>query len=216
MEKRTSPPLLLGLEQKVNPAHTAILVIDMQNDFCSSGGIVSGKADWKRVLPIIPRLQEFLDKARAAKVHIVFTKAVHDPGDLVGPRQELIMRHGRKEACQRGSWGAEFVVDFHPREDELIIEKKKSYSVLVGTDLDAQLQKLGVRTLVLAGVATNVCVESTARDAFARDYYIILASDLTACYDERLYEATLMNIDKYFGQVITAAELLKIWGTTRS
>ncbi len=81
----------------------------------------------------------------------------------------------------------------------------------MGTNLNSLLKSRGVRTLILTGVATNVCVESTTRDGFMRDYYIVLPKDLTGGYEESLHEATLKNVDEYFGQVTSSDELLEIW-----
>ncbi|MFC2056945.1 cysteine hydrolase family protein [Chloroflexota bacterium] len=177
---------LLSLEEKIKPGHTAIIVVDMQNDYCSPEGAVSGKHDWRRVQAIIPRFRNFLDKARENQVRIIFIQTNREEHDLSGPELELRTRWGRKGCVsRRGSWGAKFDDNLQPRDADTIVEKTK-YSAFTGTDLDDLLKGWGVRTLVMTGVSTCTCVETTTRDGFMRDYYIILAKDLTAAYDESL------------------------------
>jgi ureidoacrylate peracid hydrolase len=202
---------LLSLAEKIEPEHSAVIVIDMQNDFCSPEGAVSGRRDWRRVQAIIPTLRDFLDKARDRQVRVIFVQATHEEEEFSGPERELMIRKGRKDfACKRGSWGAEFDNNLQPRDTDAIVGKKK-YSAFVGTELDSLLKGWGISTLIVTGVSTCTCVESTARDGFMRDYYIIMPRDLTANYEENLYQATLTNIDERFGQVVSSEEVLAIW-----
>lgn len=201
----------MSLAEKVDPAHTAVVVVDMQNDFCSQRGAVSGRRDSSAVRAMIPRLKEFLERARGHKVRLVFVRTERGPEDVAGPAAELLHRRGRKsDSCQRGSWGVEFTPELLPQKGEAVITKK-TYSAFVGTPLEKKLRGWGIRTLVMTGVATNVCVESTARDGFMRDFYIIFLKDLSASYDQRLHDATLTNIEEHFGQVGSSEEMLKAW-----
>jgi ureidoacrylate peracid hydrolase len=88
---------------------------------------------------------------------------------------------------------------------------KHRYSAFYNTDLDSILRSNGIRTIVLTGVATNVCVETTAREGFVRDYYVVLVSDGTATYSAQDHEATLRNIDRFFGEVATIADIVSVW-----
>ena len=88
---------------------------------------------------------------------------------------------------------------------------KHRYGAFESTDLDLVLRSQGIRTLIMTGVATNVCVETTARQAFLRDYYVVFTSDCTATYDQADHEATLRNIDAYFGEVVAAAQVQACW-----
>ncbi len=205
-----------SLADKINPVHTAILVIDVQNDFCSSEGAVSSKEDWHRIQTMLPRLRKFLDNSRDYKIPVIFVQMIQGEDDLSNPMEELLARRGRLGlSCKRGSWGAEFVKNVYPKVSDFIL-KKNRYSAFVNTDLETLLSDWGIRTLILTGVTTNVCVESTARDGFMRDYYIVLPKDLVAAYYEAFHEIALRNIDAYFGQVVSAAELLKIWQAFRN
>lgn len=88
---------------------------------------------------------------------------------------------------------------------------KHRYGAFESSDLDLVLRSRGIRTVVMTGVATNVCVETTARQAFLRDYYVVFTSDCTAAYSQAEHEATLQNIDAFFGAVVTADEISACW-----
>jgi ureidoacrylate peracid hydrolase len=201
-----------SLGEKIDPAHSAVVVVDMQNDFCVAGGVLDQHGfDLRPMQAMIPRLKDFLERARKRGLRIVFIRTEKGEEDITPPTRELMGRKGRKRfACRAGTWGAEFVAGIRPRDDEMVVEKKR-YSAFVDTDLEARLREMGVQTLIMTGVATNVCVESTARDAFFRDFYVVFASDLSATDDPALHQATLTNIEKHFGQVVSSQELLWEW-----
>ena len=115
-----------------------------------------------------------------------------------------------REACPPDSWKTEFFGDVQPLPDEPIVTKHR-YNAFHGTDLDLILRTHGIRTLVTTGVATNVCVETTARDGFVRDYYILFPKDGTATWSLAAHEATLRNIGLFFGEVTTIDDLRKVW-----
>lgn len=114
--------------------------------------------------------------------------------------------------CQQGDWGFELCPGIGPQNSshEIIIRKHR-YSGFVNTELDLILRSRGIQTVVMTGVATNVCVESTARDAFMRDYFVVLLQDCCATYSKEEQEATLKNIDTYFGEVVSSKELAALW-----
>ncbi|MFQ5826048.1 MAG: cysteine hydrolase family protein [Dehalococcoidia bacterium] len=201
-----------SLREKIDPAHSAVVVVDMQNDFCVAGGVLDQHGfDLSPMQSMIPRLKDFLEQARKRGLRIIFIRTEKGEEDITPPTRELMRRKGRKRfACRAGTWGAEFVEGIRPGEDELVVEKKR-YSAFVGTDLETRLRERGIQTLVMTGVATNVCVDSTAREAFFRDFHVVFASDLSATDDPVLHQATLTNIEKHFGQVVSAQELLREW-----
>jgi ureidoacrylate peracid hydrolase len=97
---------------------------------------------------------------------------------------------------------------------ETVIEKS-SYSAFAGTGIEEQLRCRGVRTLVFAGVQTNVCVETSLRDAVCRGFYAVLASDCVASHTQPLHEATLKNVQFLFGDVLDRAAIAAAWSSTR-
>ena len=89
--------------------------------------------------------------------------------------------------------------------------QKHRYGAFTDTDLDLILRSKGIRTLIMSGVATNVCVETTAREGFMKDYYIVFLRDCTASTLEELHNNTLRNIDRYFGVVVDSSDIYQCW-----
>jgi ureidoacrylate peracid hydrolase len=211
---------LRDVEAKANPQHTALVVIDMQNDFCADGGMMSQEgAALDEVQAMAERLPLLLDSARAASVLVVFVRNIYstianhylsDSWLESASRRFSGKSYTVREACPPDSWKTEFFGDVQPLPDEPIVTKHR-YNAFHGTDLDLILRTHGIRTLVTTGVASNVCVETTARDGFVRDYYILFPRDGTATWSLAAHEATLRNIDLFFGEVTTIDDLSKVW-----
>lgn len=204
--------VLLTLPRKVDPGHTAVLVIDVQNDFCAPGGYYDRTgAQLAGIHEMIPRLQRFLGEAREGAVPVIFVAAGYDAEYLSGVHRERhLRRFGRViPCCPSGTWGAEFF-GVAPGPGEPVIVKRR-YSAFHGTDLDLLLRNRAIRTLVLVGVATNVCVETAARDAYMRDYYVVIVGDCTAARDAQVHRAALANVEANFGVVATADALASAW-----
>jgi ureidoacrylate peracid hydrolase len=205
--------MLSTLEAKIDPSHTALLVIDVQNDFFADGGAFHeiGR-DVGVVRQMIPPLKTLLTAARSAGTRVLFVRYGHTRATESEVHLEQ-RRRGRADRpiCQEGTWGAGFY-EVSPEAEETVVVKHR-YSGFVGTDLDLVLRSMGVRTLVMTGVASNGCVEATARDGFMHDYYIVFVDDCTASYDADLHRATLQNITDAYGLVVTSDELVGIWNT---
>lgn len=210
-----SAPLRLTLADKVAPARACLLIIDVQNDFCSPDGYWGQVAnDRSAVIAMMPRLHKLIDAARAAGTLVVFVQAIYDEHFLSAPWRERNVRRKLEVArCLSGSWGADFY-EVKPRPTDIVIQKHR-YSAFIDTELDMILRVRGVETLIMTGVATNVCVETTARDGFMKDYYIVFASDCTAAKSAAAQEATLHNIRENFGVVASAEEIIAAWQTQR-
>ncbi len=208
---------LLTFEDKVAPVHTAVLVIDVQNDFCSDQGYagVTG-SDLAQIKTMLPRLRNFVERCRLKGVTVIFVQLIQEETTFSEPMRELRHRKGwKKIACEKGTWGADFYPDIRPAPGEKVVEKRR-YSSFSETNLEAVLRELGVRTLVLTGVATNLCVETTARDGFLRGYYIVCARDCMATnHGSNIHEGALVNLDGFFGQVVSSEHLLEAWKGVR-
>lgn len=176
------------------PATTAVIVIDMVNDFCSEGGSMV-LPNSERVYPAITRLTE---KLRASGSRIVWVRDEHEPGDIEFRKRSV--------HCLSGSWGAQLVASFTPHLEDSVRPKNK-FSAFFETDLHEWLQAQHVSTLVLCGVVTNICVRSTAHDAFFRGYNVIVAEDACAATSEREQASTLYDIETHFGRVATVDQL---------
>ena len=200
---------LSALRTKVQPEQTAVIVIDMQKDYLCEGGAFHRRGfDITPAQRLVPELNRFLEKARRALkciIHLKMTK-VAELSSPVGA--ELYERHGIERKYDP-AW-AEFY-EVVPREGDTVIPKYK-YSGFISTYLDQFLRTKGIKTLIITGIATNVCVESTARDAFMRDYFAVVPSDLTEGTSTEAKKWSLSNIDGFFGQVVDSGDLLRCWG----
>ena len=218
------PQLLRSLEEKTRPGNAALVVIDMQNDFCSPKGMMAREGfDTSPVEAMAARLPRLVDAARAAGVLVVFVRNVYSTEanwylSDVWLEQAARRRRGsytERPVCPPESWSGDFYGDVRPQPDEVVVTKHR-FCAFTNTDLDLVLRSHGVRTIVLAGVATNACVETTARAGFVRDYYVVFTSDGTAAYDDEAHRATLRTIDLYFGEVVSIDDLVTLWQPRRA
>jgi ureidoacrylate peracid hydrolase len=204
--------LLIEFPAVVDPGHSAVLVIDVQNDFCATGGhteVNLGKdvADCQAVVEPIERL---VAGARRAGAAIVWIKADYDRTYLSPPIHARQVARGIATAyCVSGTWGAEFY-RVSPAEGDVVVEKHR-HSAFIGTDLDQILRDRCIRTVIVAGVQTHVCIESTLRDASARGYYVVVPNDCVGSFDRDLHDKTLRCVEMHFGDVVPAADLLALW-----
>jgi ureidoacrylate peracid hydrolase len=203
--------LLDSIAKRLEPAHTAVMVIDMQNDFCAAGGYVErvvGK-DTSACRAVAPAIMDLVRAARARGVAVFWIKANYEPDRL--PEGMLVkQREKSAEVCCGGAgWGFDFY-GVTAADGEPVIEKS-CYSAFVGTGVEEQLRRRGIRTVVFAGVQTNVCVESSLRDAVCRGFYAVLASDCVASHTAPLHEATLNNVRFLFGDVLDRDAITGVW-----
>jgi len=209
------PQILKTLEDRLNPVHTALLIIDMQNDFCVDGFATSQAGrPLDAAKSIIPRLQKLLAAAREASVlvcHIGFETLpdnMSDSGPWLSQRRRSTYANDKIAIAK--SKGADFIDALTPSNDELTIVKRR-YSGFKGTDLDMLLRAHDVRTVVPTGVSTNVCIESTLRDAFEYNYYVCIPGDGCASWNTDLHAATLETANARFGLVTEVTEIISIW-----
>ncbi|MFQ5915308.1 MAG: cysteine hydrolase family protein [Nitrospinota bacterium] len=196
---------------ELDAARSALMVVDMQNDYCSPGGDFD-----KRGIPLeparkaLPNILRTLDAARTGELFVVYTAMVYDEFTFEDRHHRIVPERMRaRNLCRRGSWGAAIIDELSPRPGEPVIEKCR-YSGFYNTNLEILLRNRGITTLILAGVVTNVCVESTARDAFQRDFDVIVVSDATASYSPQLHEAALLNVRYHCGAALSTEEVLRL------
>jgi ureidoacrylate peracid hydrolase len=203
--------MLRTLQEKVAPEHTALLVIDVQNDFFADGGTFHriGR-DVSVVRRMMAPLHQVIAAARAVGVRVVFVRYGLSPATESEVFLEQRARgRSNQPICREGTWGAQFY-EVEPQPDDVVVVKHR-YSGFIGTDLDMTLRSMDIKTIVLSGIASNGCVEATARDGFMHDYYVVFADDCTASYSAQLHEATLINIADAYGVVTTSTELAGLW-----
>jgi ureidoacrylate peracid hydrolase len=198
------------LEELVRPEHAALLVIDMQNDFCAEGGYLQRtRAATSRNpirvddnLVIARNIDALAATARQAGVPVVWVRSIYDFKYLADAH---IARREGEGCCMEGTWGADF---FHiqPQGGDPVVDKH-TFSGFHDTELHAMLQARGVKTLLITGVATNVCVDSTLRHGFFLGYNIVVAEDCVGSGNRAGHEGTLSTVRVNFGTVTDAASI---------
>lgn len=175
---------------ELDPATTAVVVVDMQNDFVDEDGAlpVPGAAD--TVAPI----RRLLDWARGRSVPVVYTRDTHDAGD---PEWEIWGRH-----AERGTHGWEFPAELAPEPGEAVFEKVR-YDGFYGTGLDHHLRLRGIDTLVVVGTVANICVHYTAASAGLRWYRVIHPVDALSALTRFDFEAALRQASFLFQARLT-------------
>jgi ureidoacrylate peracid hydrolase len=204
-------PPLATLSEQVDPRAAALLIVDMQNDFCHPEG-VSGKRGRQLTMSIemAPRLEAFIKACRDVGMPTIFVQTIHYPWTDSPSWVRRLEKDGGDSVCRPGTWGAQFYAGIQPQEGDIVIMKHR-YSAFLGTDLDMILRSRGIRSLLISGVGTNVCVESTLRDGYMRDYYIVLLEDCVGATDLELHQATLKNVNLHFGTVSNSNQVKKLW-----
>jgi nicotinamidase-related amidase len=210
------PPVLSTLPDKIAPSHTALVLVDMCNDFLSPQGKTATRAGRKldHAIRVIPVMQRLLAAARAAGVLVVHAQhtTLPDHASDSGPWLDARSRatFSVVDLCVQGSWGQQIIDDLAPIESDVIVQKYR-YSAFAGTSLDLVLRSAGVKTVVCAGVSTNVCVEATAREAFSADYYVVLPEDACGSWSAELHTATLETAGHRYATVCAADEIIGLW-----
>ena len=206
----------------VDTAATAVLVIDMQNDFGSPGGMFARAGiDLSSIGRAVEPTVRVIAAARAAGLPIVYLKMAHRPdlSDVGAPDSPHWFRHKRMRVGESvtapngapsrilidGTWNTDILAELTPLAGDIVIRKHR-YSGFFETDLDATLRRIGARTLIVTGCTTSVCVESTIRDAMFRDYSCLLLEDCTGQPSFpgtafSTHEASLLMIETIFGSV---------------
>ena len=181
------------MKWKFQRDRSVLMVIDMQNDFVLDGGIMQVK-EAKNQLPKIKRL---IGKCRELGVPVIYTIQETDP---VFCALEVASFPPLKEAGMRkGTSGIQIVDELAPEPDEMIIQKRR-FSAFYQTDLELVLRNIRgsvcpVDTVIICGTVTNICCESTARDAYFRDYKVVFGTDICSANTPESHNATLANME---------------------
>lgn len=214
----------------IEPARTAVIVVDMQNDFGSKGGLFDRAGiDIANLRRVIEPTSKVLLAARRAGIRIVYLKMGFQPdlSDLGAPDSPNRVRHlqfgvgstmiapngQESRVLIRDTWNTEIIPELAPEPNDLVLYKNR-FSGFYGTDLDANLKRLDIKFLIFTGCTTSVCVESTVRDAMFRDYSPVILED---CVAEQLgsmlprsnHDASLLTIEALFGWVANSASFLQ-------
>lgn len=207
------------LEEKLDPRRTALLIVDVQNEFCHPDGFYAGVPEFKGTeLALVNRMRDplcaLLAAARAADCLRVFIRGIYDPVYLAPPFAEKMHARGALgRACMQGTWGADYWDPIRPlpggREVEVIKHRNSAFH---GTDLAVILRANAIQTTVVTGVATSGCVDSTARAAMFEDFYVVLPEDATADYVDERHRVHLAKLASGFAAVTTVQRVIRAWG----
>ena len=208
---------------EIDLGRTAFIVVDMQNAYAKKGGMLDlgTGIDEARTNPVIAAHQRLLSAARAAGVKVIYLQFGYKPdlSDAGGPQSPNVRKHmafkmieerpaDREKLIIEGTWGWEIIDELKPEPDDLVV-KKARYSGFAGTTLENQLNGLDIRHILFTGVATNVCVESTAREAYFREFWPILVEDaMDHTGPDFTREATLYNFESKFGWITQTDDVL--------
>jgi nicotinamidase-related amidase len=176
----------------LDPRTTALVVIDMQNDFVSTGGSLL-VPDAAATVSLIAGL---VDQARAAGAHVVFSQDTHRDGD---PEFAIWPVH-----VLEGGWGWQIVEELQPLPEDTVLRKPR-YDAFYGTPLDHLLRQWGVRTLVICGTVANICVHYTAASAALRWYDVVIPRDAVSALDPFDMAASLRQTAGLFAGRVTTA-----------
>jgi ureidoacrylate peracid hydrolase len=211
---------MLTLRDRINPKHTGLLVIDAQNDFCHPDGLgvrsfgLSALAD---IEAAIVNIDQLISGARRAGVFIAFIVSAFNREYVSSVMRDQQERRGTVNLCQKGSWGAELhsaIVPNRELGEELFL--KHQFSAFTGTTLDSRLRSHSISRVICCGFTTSVCVESTVREAFSRNYYPVVVSDAVAEFDPNLHQSSLKVLDRIFAPVLPCGEILETWSNNPS
>lgn len=177
---------------RIDPKHSALLVIDLQNYFRQI------------VRPVLGNIQNIIQFCRQKNIPVIFTQHGHtdaaSDGGVLGEWWGQVILHGTKD------W--KFIPEMKIESKDLVLQKKR-YSAFFETDLEKFLRSKGIKDLIISGVMTNLCCETTARDAFMRDYRVFFLIDGTATGKDDHHLATLKNLGYGFAYLMTCNELIQ-------
>lgn len=203
-----------AMREMAAPGRTLLLVIDVQVDFAAPDGAMGRLGlDLRAGAAAIGRIEALVAAAREAGVAACFSRVVTRPETDPPVLRALHRRQGLGAAalaiCREGTPGA----DFHrlrPAPGDLTVEKTR-YSCFVGTGLEAMLRARGIDTIVAAGLTTDCCVDSTVRDAFHRDFHVVVAADACADYEDRHHRAALDVLGRHFAVAVRSDTVIAGW-----
>lgn len=196
-----------GLHEGVDPTTTGVVVVDVQRMFTDLLGVPVAPP----LEQVLPAMTRFLDAAREAGATVILVRTILGPEDH--SRNTIAWPDFMRANLAPGAPGTEFDPAIVRRPGDVEVVKQR-YSAFVGTPLDSILRERGLTTVIIFGITTNVCVQSTARDAWQLDYETITLADCSSEIGEGEHERSLAYSARNFGRVCTSDDLIAAWQTT--
>ncbi|GAB38211.1 MULTISPECIES: cysteine hydrolase [Gordonia] len=195
----------------LDPATTALVLIEYQNEFTSDGGVLhDAVAEVMDSTGMLSNTVTLVDKARAAGVTIMHAPITFAPGygELTRHPYGILKGVVDGNAFVKGTWGAAIVDDLTPTEGDILIEGKRGLDTFASTNIDFILRSKGIETIILAGFLTNCCVESTMRSGYENGYRVITLTDCTAATSPAEHENAISFDYPMFSLPVESSEVL--------
>jgi nicotinamidase-related amidase len=195
----------------LDPATTAVVLIEYQNEFTSDGGALHGAvAEVMDKTHMLANTEQVVEAARAAGVTIMHAPITFAPGynELSTHPYGILKGVVDGSAFVKGTWGAAIIDSLTPVEGDIVIEGKRGLDTFASTNLDFILRSKGIKTIVLGGFLTNCCVESTMRTGYENGYQVITLTDCTAATSVAEHENAISYDYPMFSKPMTAAEVI--------
>ena len=223
VEKLPFNPENYSLEEILKPQQSALIVVDMQNDFLDPNGFFAKrlKTPIDQMQSTVPYIQGLIEAARKARVPVIFTKGYEDVKFRKGPDIRRAVKWDERDGdgsvnSQSGTWGSEFYKGIEPQEGDVVVEKHK-WSAFDGKDREGRtfkqiLDQLGVKTLVMTGVVAETCVETSVRDAYSQGYFVVVPRNSVGSNNLEQLQARIAYWEKGFiGDVVSEEEIEEAW-----
>jgi len=206
--------VMTSVRDIVHPDHTALLVIDVQNDFMHPDGVVARVVgqDLSHVRAALPKINEAITVARGHDVPVIYVQETIAKETIL---PNFVAMFGPWEQCavRAGTWGAELLDELVAPGDADVVIQKPCYDAFQDTALDVHLRSMGIRTCVYVGCSTNVCVEASARHGFVAGYYTVLLDDACGTASAEEHAATMKTFRRRYGPVLLVDDLVDAWST---
>jgi len=193
----------------MNPATTALVLVEFQNDFTSQGGSLhEAVAGVMASTGMLDKAAHAADATRAAGACVIHSPITFQPGYYEITKHPYGILAGVVDSTSfvKGTWGAEIVDSMKPKDGDIVLEGKRGLDAFASTNLDFILRSKGIQTVVLAGFLTNCCVESTMRSAYERGYEVITLTDCVAATSQPEHDNAIQYDYPMFSKPMTVAE----------
>jgi ureidoacrylate peracid hydrolase len=199
------------LEYRLAPERAALVIVDVQNDFCGDATVTGEPRDNSAMLAMCQTLDRLIPAARAASVPVIYVRTLHDrlsDSPVWRSRRSVPTRY-EDEHCKPGTDGVDFACT-SPLAGEAIVTKHR-YDAFVGTDLDLLLRASDRKAIIATGCLTDICVESVVRHAVCLDYFVTVVSDACASSTREAHDEALARMGRAFGKVADSSTISSLW-----
>lgn len=194
----------------MNKSKTALLIIDMQNAFIrSEGSLAKLGINIGRTSHVIEPIIKLKTAAKEANMPVIYLKmALRQDYMDAGILQEVFPPLKDLGHCVIDTWDSEIVDELKPGSDDIVINKH-TFSGFYNTNFESILRNMNIDTLIVTGIATNICVESTVRDGFVRNFKMIIPREATASYDEAMERGSFVNFEFGFAKIAPMDDVIR-------